>query len=87
VSFRSGNELPYFSEVPRISHSVDLLHPFGPVHEAYANKEENHKKLMIYIQNHGKERAMTMGESFHASIMNLDLKKYKPSLSSMNMEI
>jgi hypothetical protein len=74
VSFRSGNELPYFSEVPRITHYVDLVHPFGHVHEVCTNKEENHKKLMIYIQNHGKERAMTMEESFHASIMNLHLK-------------
>jgi hypothetical protein len=71
VSFHCGNELPYFSEVPWITHSVDLVHPFGPVHEACVNKEENHKKLMIYIQNRGKDRAMTMGESFHASIMNL----------------
>jgi hypothetical protein len=53
VSFHSSNELPYFSEVPWITHSIDLVHPFGPIHEACANKEENHKKLMIYIQNRG----------------------------------
>jgi hypothetical protein len=74
VSFRSGNELSYFSEVLWITHFVDLVHPFGPVHEICANKEENHKKLMIYIQNHGKRESNDDGRELEASIMNLHLK-------------
>jgi hypothetical protein len=46
VSFCNGHELPQFNEVPRIKHSIDPVHPFGPVHRSCTrHKQQNGEEL------------------------------------------
>jgi hypothetical protein len=57
VSFRSGHELPQLSEVPRIKHSIDPVHPFGPVHRSCTrHKQQNREELEKIDDLHPKSR-------------------------------